>query len=913
MLGDKKIIGVCLTVIRDEYRTEFLSDLYKKVKGTEYKIIVFDSVKDFYKMDEYAKGAAKIYKAINYDVIDALVILYESFYNKDIIDEIIEPAKIKNVPVILVHGERDGCYCIIRRYETAYKKMLRQIFDDYMIHDPFFVAGIKGDEASETRLKAYKAVLREFGIPFSEDNMGYGDYWHGPTKEVMKKVFDSGRIIPEIFVCANDAMAFAVIDELQEHGYRVPEDVMVTGFDGIQETLYRRPRLTTCKEDIEMLTEQIFGICQGAKDGTLKPGIFLEYYKYILSESCRYNDLNKVDYRKRARELYELNEMQTWSEESTTRVAEHIIDCTNLNSLGNVLAGAIFEDSYVSLNNDFLLSEISDIEINDEKEPFTEKLLLFSTKNTERKKGSKAKYFNLSDMVPYLDEWLEDESMVVLNAMIVGSRPCGIFVMWVKDIVLNAPIIVRVTKTLNLAINNLVNKISRKKLKRTVDNSKKVDQVTELMNLKGLEEWFDGLSVNPDNHSRGIIVSSYNIRDYEYLLSTYGFDDVGKMVRFVGEAIQLSGNGKLQLARVTEESFLAVVSVDDKMIVDEFIETSDTIFADVLAKYNRREDKKYELEVNIGHTVVAAGWNDSILTYMNLANGEMLLNSMKKKRKTGVSIKINTSKERYNEFNLLIEKNLFTYYFQPIVDLKSGEIFAYEALMRTSSGINMSPVEIIQIATEYNRLVDIESATIKNVLKRYADDNSSFFGKKIFVNSIPGSHISSEEMAKLSNEYKDYIGNIIFEVTEGADLSDAELQGIRNVKGADGTAAGLAIDDYGSGYSNAINLLRYKPDLIKIDRFLISGIDKDENKRMLVKNTVDFSKKNNIKVIAEGVETKEELEVAVELGCDLVQGYYTARPAPDPIERIKDEYLHAILDANIKKAFAKGAKSNVMQ
>nr|MCR5638027.1 EAL domain-containing protein [Lachnospiraceae bacterium] len=63
--------------------------------------------------------------------------------------------------------------------------------------------------------------------------------------------------------------------------------------------------------------------------------------------------------------------------------------------------------------------------------------------------------------------------------------------------------------------------------------------------------------------------------------------------------------------------------------------------------------------------------------------------------------------------------------------------------------------------------------------------------------------------------------------------------------------------------------------------------------------------------IAEGVETKEELEVAVELGCDLVQGYYTARPAPDPIERIKDEYLHAILDANVKKAFAKGAKSDL--
>ena len=79
---------------------------------------------------------------------------------------------------------------------------------------------------------------------------------------------------------------------------------------------------------------------------------------------------------------------------------------------------------------------------------------------------------------------------------------------------------------------------------------------------------------------------------------------------------------------------------------------------------------------------------------------------------------------------------------------------------------------------------------------------------------------------------------------------------------------------------------------------MISDIDKDKNKQMFFKNTVEFGAINNIKVLAEGVETREELETVIELGADLIQGYFTGRPIREPIPELDADIKKIIIDAN---------------
>ena len=105
----------------------------------------------------------------------------------------------------------------------------------------------------------------------------------------------------------------------------------------------------------------------------------------------------------------------------------------------------------------------------------------------------------------------------------------------------------------------------------------------------------------------------------------------------------------------------------------------------------------------------------------------------------------------------------------------------------------------------------------------------------------------------------------------------------------------IAIDDYGTGHSNIVNLLRYSPQIIKIDRFLITAIQSDTNKQLFFRSTVEFAHMNNMKVLAEGVETSDELECVINLGADLIQGFFTGRPAPEPAAGLAEDIRALIL------------------
>ena len=109
----------------------------------------------------------------------------------------------------------------------------------------------------------------------------------------------------------------------------------------------------------------------------------------------------------------------------------------------------------------------------------------------------------------------------------------------------------------------------------------------------------------------------------------------------------------------------------------------------------------------------------------------------------------------------------------------------------------------------------------------------------------------------------------------------------------------IAIDDFGAGYSNETTLLEAAPDFVKIDKEIVREIHKDLDRQDIIKNLIVYTRKRDIKVIAEGIETREELEKLVELGVDYVQGYYISKPKAKP-SKIKEDLVQEILDINNK-------------
>lgn len=250
------------------------------------------------------------------------------------------------------------------------------------------------------------------------------------------------------------------------------------------------------------------------------------------------------------------------------------------------------------------------------------------------------------------------------------------------------------------------------------------------------------------------------------------------------------------------------------------------------------------------------------------------------------------------KFLSLVDGNLFSYNFQPIVDVRTGDVVAYEALMRTDKSIDMRPLEVISYAEQLKRLYDVERLTMRNTLNAISKNQEALHNRKLFVNSIPAHMLTDSDWNELELQYGELMEKMVIELTEQSEPSPEMLKVVHERLGKNNMK--LAIDDYGTGYSNTSNLVKYKPDVVKIDRALIENINLKPKMQRLVGGLIEFMHENGYLALAEGVETHEELKVMIQLGSDLLQGFYVSRPKPVMIYEISSNIRDEIMKINLE-------------
>lgn len=234
------------------------------------------------------------------------------------------------------------------------------------------------------------------------------------------------------------------------------------------------------------------------------------------------------------------------------------------------------------------------------------------------------------------------------------------------------------------------------------------------------------------------------------------------------------------------------------------------------------------------------------------------------------------------------------YAFQPIVNIRSGTCYGYEALLRGAETIGFQSIQQLFDHAYTEKLLhkaDIllrEKAIAKFAqLPRSADS-------KLFFNLDPRLLESPDYQPNQTLPIIERHGidprSICFELTERHDTSSI-ADSMRMLQTYRTQSYLFAIDDFGTGFSGLKLLYDYQPDKVKIDRFFITGIERDPKKKLFVSTIVDLAHVLGIIVIAEGVETEAELITCREIGCDLAQGYFIARPTTD-LSQISDRYDH---------------------
>ncbi len=229
------------------------------------------------------------------------------------------------------------------------------------------------------------------------------------------------------------------------------------------------------------------------------------------------------------------------------------------------------------------------------------------------------------------------------------------------------------------------------------------------------------------------------------------------------------------------------------------------------------------------------------------------------------------------EIRHIIDQKLITAYFQPIFLTDSLEIIGFEALCRAQTETALSNPELLfKAAIQFGFYHDLEMMSWE---KATLSAKEFLTGQKLFLNCNPYL-VECPKFLTIQNMFKNAkirSEDVVLEITERSAVSDFKLF-FQQLSRFRDEGFQFAVDDVGGGYASLESIVEVKPEVVKIDRHIITNIDKDPYKKSIVRFIVAFCLENNILSVAEGVETKGEFDTVRELNVSTVQGYYCYKP-----------------------------------
>lgn len=433
--------------------------------------------------------------------------------------------------------------------------------------------------------------------------------------------------------------------------------------------------------------------------------------------------------------------------------------------------------------------------------------------------------------------------------------------------------------------------------KRKIEYERDYDVTTGLLNRRAYFNKVGALFAAPEKLKTAAFIM-WDLDNLKYVNDTYGHDFGDDYIKTAANVFKLFRNYGGIVSRLSGDEYnIFLYGFESK---DEIRGIIDTVREKLNESYCILADgTHFRLRASGG-----VSWypddSDSYETLIKYADFAMYTIKHSTKGRLAEFDPVSYNKDSIlitgiEEMNRIIDEQRVKYAFQSIISAKTGEVFGYEALMRPKSELLISPLEFIRIAKAGAKLYEIERLTWITALRSFRELREAGIvdkNAKVFINSLSDCKMKLEDIECIEAENGDILDRIVLEILESEQANEEFMKAKQ--KRVEKWNALVALDDFGCGYNSEYALITLEPDLIKIDRSIISGCDSDISRQNIIMSLVSHAKLRNIIVLAEGVETSSELKTVIKCGVDLIQGYYVDHPLfePKPVpDRIKEEIL----------------------
>ena len=915
-MADRKRIALLLGQADEYYQSQFVEGFMGNAFAHDIDVVIFGSYLKYQNSRVREIGETSIFSLIPYEDFDAIAVMADTLQSPGLADSLEEIIHERcHCPVLFVDKESKYFPSIFPNHYDDAKRIVNHLIEDHGYTDIAYLTGKAWHKYSRQRLQAFIDAMSEHGLTVGKDRVFYGDFWYTSGENLGDRLIKKGGKLPQAIACANDCMAIGLATALTDGGLKIPEDIVVAGYDSTEEGRYSPQPITSIKLPAkpmgEHAVEMLFDLMNGRK---AKP--FDKYGEFVCGSSCGCKkQINEID--TKYRKVWPTDTSHNSVFSSFNHLDEDLVIQNDFDGLMRTVFSYVFQvrdfESFSLCLNDkwkakakHMAGSIEDSRLNVDKLSDTDRyfarkmmhVIACRPENLNCDRVSDDVFFDREILIPRLDMEREKPEAFFFTPMHFEDSVFGYAVLsftepksykksyrfWLHSVMRGLENFRRYDEL--MAIN--------KKLEASLVR----DPLTGIYNYNGfMKQIEDVVVMKPLKENEKVGALAIDIKNLSKINNDDGriagdnaIINVGRFLddTFPKGQVFCMGNGEM----VAVET----MNVDD---VDEVLEDRVRELNTKISAYNDSLDPKArKVQVYYGTAEGHPRTTDDYESLVNVALSRKNSQKINLQRLDADNLNEDEIKEA-RIVNRILDENKINYHFQPIIDARTGEIYAYEALMRADTNPYIQPLIVIKYAEIFGRLYDVEYATFSNVMKFVMEHADAFKADaKIFINSIPGQRLNKNDLSKIYEMTKTSDGKLVVEFTEQSEIDDSVLSEMK--KEYQSLGFETAVDDYGTGYSNVSNLLRYMPNYVKIDRALLANIQDSPQKQHFVKDIVEFSHDNDIMALAEGVETAEEMATVIRLGVDLIQGYYTSRPS---------EIIRKEIDPDIKAEILRHAKT----
>ena len=410
------------------------------------------------------------------------------------------------------------------------------------------------------------------------------------------------------------------------------------------------------------------------------------------------------------------------------------------------------------------------------------------------------------------------------------------------------------------------------------------DSLTGLPNRRMFHEALERerLDAEMDNHRFALLI--LDLDHFKEVNDTLGHPTGDKLLQHVAMRLQRATRSTDMVARLGGDEFVIIMSnISDEIEVSMFCER-------LVAEIAR--------PIQIGSKEVLTGTSVGVYVYDGdtttpdsmLSKADVALYRAKEQGRgnsvfyeSSMTEKVRREAEIARQLALAIPRKELQLYMQPKYQLLDGKLCGYELLMRWHSSMlgEVSPADFIAVAERRGLIRELglwAAVEACRLIQWFATSELPFAPLAINVSRIQLE--SAHHVAALLDTLRDSgfgLGVFEVEITETA-YAAVKDDVMKLLEGAQQEGLRISIDDFGTGYSSLVSLRQLNASSLKVDCEFVRDMNTDPNDRLIVEATINMAHALNMKVVAEGVENRQQLMLLKQLGCDIVQGYYTGRP-----------------------------------